>query len=85
MARKKGAWIDEIPIGKPFREQDMNLMRMDVKQLVDDLGGPTAVGRITEKWHSSVIAWTKQEFVDSRILAMIKRARPEIDLNRYFK
>ena len=85
MANKQPDWVDRLPLGKHYHEQDIEKMRMNVRALTDDLGGVVATARIVEKWSTTVSKWVKRGYMDTRALGLIKSARPDIDLNKYFE
>jgi len=58
---------------------------MKVSQLIDDLGGAAEVARIAGVARTAPYRWIKHNYIGSPILERIKAARPNIDLDYYFK
>ena len=59
------------------------MCQYDVKKLIEDCGGVAEVAKATGKNRTQPYRWVKTNKVTTEILASIKCANPEIDLNEY--
>lgn len=57
----------------------------NVRRLVADVGGAAEIARITGKQRTAPYRWIEQGFVNTKILADVKKARPDIIMDEYFK
>lgn len=57
---------------------------MDVKRLIEDLGGPSKVAAALGKARTSPYRWIERNYITSRTLAQIKDHWPKVNLDEYF-
>lgn len=60
-------------------------LQLNVSKLIDDLGGAAEAARIAGVSRTAPYRWIKHSYIGSPILERIKEARPNIDLDYYFK
>lgn len=59
-------------------------VRLNLAQLVNDLGGAAAVARMTGVVRTAPYGWIRRRYVSSQILERIKAEHPDLDLDAYF-
>jgi len=59
--------------------------RLNVRKLVDDLGGARAVASICGVARTAPYGWIKRGYLGSPAIESIKAARPNLDLDYYFQ
>jgi hypothetical protein len=60
-------------------------MQLNVKKLIDDLGGPSRVAAMTGVVRTAPYGWVTRRYIGSRYLEKIKAACPSLDLDAYFE
>lgn len=60
-------------------------MRLNIAQLVADLGGASATARMINVQRTAPYRWIAASYVSSRVLEQIKAAAPHIDIDDYFE
>jgi hypothetical protein len=60
-------------------------MQLNVKKLVDDLGGPAHAAKLAGVVRTAPYGWIKRRYIGSRYLERIKTHRPSLDLDCYFE
>jgi len=63
----------------------MQDLRINVARLVSDLGGASAVAKMVRKARTTPYSWIRSGYISSENLALLKSARPDLDLNKYFE
>lgn len=58
---------------------------MNIARLVADLGGATAVAEMVQKARTTPYSWIRSGYISSENLALLKSARPDLDLDKYFE
>jgi len=61
------------------------LVRFDVSQFVDDLGGAAMAAEACQVSRTTPYRWLKTGRISSEVLARAVRSNPLIDMNKYFK
>jgi len=59
-------------------------MRLNIKQLVRDLGGAAAVAQAIGVARTTPYRWIAHDYVSSRSLGAIKAAYPSVSIDAYF-
>lgn len=60
-------------------------MKFDLQILINDLGGAAQVSQLLGKSRTTAYRYLKQGFMTTRELEILKSAKPELDINSYFK
>ena len=60
-------------------------MRLNIAQLVADLGGAAQTARLIGTQRTAPYRWIAASYVSSRVLEQIKAAVPHIDIDDYFE
>lgn len=63
----------------------MRNLRMNVARLVSDMGGAAVVARYIGKSRTTPYSWIRSGYISSENLALLKSARPDIDIDEYFE
>ncbi len=59
--------------------------KLNIKRLIDDLGGASAVATIAGVVRTAPYGWIARDYVSSVVLEKIKSQKPELDLDLYFE
>lgn len=62
----------------------MHKIKLDIAQLISDLGGAAYVAKITGKSRTAPYSWINRSYISSEVLECIKTAHPEVDIDKYF-
>ena len=60
-------------------------MRLDIKLLIQELGGASLVAEICGIHRTAPYGWLRRDFVSSTNLAKIKTAHPNLILDNFFR
>ena len=70
------------PKGEEMTKRDV---KIDIQSLVADCGGPAKVAEITGVQRTAPYGWIRRGYIASTALEKIKEARPDIEIDTYFK
>jgi len=59
-------------------------MKLDIEQLVEDLGGCREISKKLSIEKSIPYGWLRRDFLSSDYLSLIKKAYPSIKIDAYF-
>jgi transposase-like protein len=66
-------------------EGRMRKVTMSIRELIDEMGGASAIARIAGVPRTAPYRWIRQGFVSTTVLEKIKAERPALSLDHFFR